>query len=58
MEWASINFAGAFLYALSQGHTLAQCGKFASHVASQVVQQFGARLEPLQYQAIAKQVLS
>lgn len=55
---AGDNFAGAFLYALSQGHTLAQCGKFASHVASQVVQQFGARLEPLQYQVIAKQVLS
>lgn len=55
---AGDNFAGAFLYGLSQGYELSQCGELASHIASQVVQQFGARLAPSQYQQIAKQVLS
>lgn len=51
---AGDNFAGAFLYGLSQGHDLAQCGKLASQVASQVIQNFGARLAVADYQAIAK----
>lgn len=55
---AGDSFAGAFLYGLSQsgekGFDLEKCGKLASAVASQVVQQFGARLSVAEYQAIAK----
>lgn len=54
---AGDNFAGAFLYGLSQHYDLQDCGKLASHIASQVVQQFGARLASSQYQDIANKVL-
>lgn len=37
-------FAGAFLYAITHGHSLAQAGKFASLAASKVVTKFGPRL--------------
>ncbi len=37
-------YAGAFLYALSQGHTFASAGKLASMAASKVVSKFGPRL--------------
>lgn len=38
-------FAGAFLYGVTNGHTLASSGKLASLAASKVVSQFGPRLE-------------
>jgi sugar/nucleoside kinase (ribokinase family) len=38
-------YAGAFLYAVSQGHTCASAGKLASMAASRVVGQFGPRLK-------------
>ncbi len=37
-------FAGAFLYAITHGHSFAQAGKFASLAASKVVSKFGPRL--------------
>lgn len=38
-------FCGAFLYGITQGHTLASSGKLASKAASVVVSSFGPRLE-------------
>ncbi len=38
-------FAGAFLYAITHGHTYAQAGKLASLASSKVVSQFGPRLK-------------
>ncbi|HEY1405861.1 MAG TPA: adenosine kinase, partial [Spirochaetota bacterium] len=38
-------YAGGFLYALSKGKTLEQCGKIASYAASRVVGSAGARLD-------------
>ena len=55
---AGDNYAGAFLYALSKGHSLPECGRLASEVSAQVIQQFGPRLESQQYQDIARRVLS
>ena len=55
---AGDNYAGAFLYALSQQYTLPECGHLASEVAAQVIQQFGPRLMPQDYKEIAKRVLS
>jgi sugar/nucleoside kinase (ribokinase family) len=49
-------YAGAFLYAVSQGHTLASAGKLASMAASQVVSQFGPRLKTAETLDIKKQV--
>jgi sugar/nucleoside kinase (ribokinase family) len=37
-------FAGAFLYAITHGHSYAQAGKIASLAASKVVSKFGPRL--------------
>lgn len=37
-------FAGAFLYAVTQGHSHAQAAWLANHAAGQVVSQFGNRL--------------
>ena len=42
-------FAGAFLYALSQGHDYKTAGDFASLAASKVVSQFGPRLKAEQH---------
>ncbi len=38
-------FAGAFLYALTHGHSYFESGKFACHCSSQLVTEFNARLE-------------
>lgn len=54
---AGDNYAGAFLYALSQHYTLPECGRLAGEIASQVVQQFGPRLKPQDYKDIARRVL-
>ncbi len=45
-------FAGAFLYALSQGKGFAEAGPFACHSAAQVVKDFGPRLTEAQYVAL------
>lgn len=55
---AGDNYAGAFLYALSQQYTLPECGHLASEVSAQVIQQFGPRLMPQDYKEIAKRVLT
>ncbi|WP_201617570.1 adenosine kinase [Psychrobacter urativorans] len=55
---AGDNYAGAFLYALSQQYSLPECGRLASEISAQVIQQFGPRLEPQYYQEIAQRVLS
>lgn len=54
---AGDNFAGSFLHALSQGYAFVDCGKLASSVASQIIQQFGPRLTPAQYQACLQSVI-
>ena len=38
-------FAGAFLYGITHGHSMAEAGKIASLASSKVVAQFGPRLE-------------
>jgi sugar/nucleoside kinase (ribokinase family) len=38
-------FAGAFLYAITNGHSYAEAGKLASLASSKVVSQYGPRLE-------------
>lgn len=55
---AGDNFAGAFLYALSQGLEYAECVALAGGVASRVVGQFGARLPKAEYGTIKSQVLA
>ncbi|WOJ93006.1 adenosine kinase [Congregibacter variabilis] len=42
-------FAGAFLYALTEGHDFPTAGRFASFAAGTVVSQWGPRLAPEQY---------
>lgn len=54
---AGDNFAGTFLSAWTQGYDLEKSGQLASLVASQVVQQLGARLSTEQYQTLKQQVL-
>lgn len=49
-------FSGAFLYAISQGHSFAQAGKLASMASSKVVSQFGPRLELSQIQEILRKL--
>ena len=47
-------FAGAFLFAITHGHSYAEAGKLASLASSKVVSQFGPRLDWTQ----AKEVLN
>lgn len=54
---AGDNFAGAFLSAWTQGHSLEKSGQLASTVAGQIIQQFGSRLTAQQYQNLKQQVL-
>jgi sugar/nucleoside kinase (ribokinase family) len=49
-------FAGAFLYALTQGHSHTLAGNLASLAASTVVSQFGPRLKPEQHQTILESI--
>lgn len=42
-------YAGAFLYALSQGHNFTEAGNLASNVSSMVVSQYGPRLDKQDY---------
>lgn len=50
-------FAGAFLYAITQGHDFARAGALASRASAHVVSDFGPRLRPEQHQQILKSVL-
>jgi sugar/nucleoside kinase (ribokinase family) len=45
-------FAGAFLYAITHGHSYAEAGKLASLASSKVVSQWGPRLETAQIKNI------
>lgn len=54
---AGDNFAGAFLYGLTQGMSLPDCVTLAGTVASQVVAQFGARLDKQGYQSAKNSVI-
>lgn len=54
---AGDNYAGAFLYALSQHYSLPECGRLASEVSAQVIRQFGPRLASQAYQDIARRTL-
>ncbi len=47
-------FAGAYLYARSQGHPATRCAAFANLAAATVVGQYGPRLETSQYRMIAR----
>ena len=48
-------FAGAFLYALSQGSDFRTAANLAVRAAAQVVAQFGPRLRPEQHQPLLRQ---
>jgi sugar/nucleoside kinase (ribokinase family) len=50
-------FAGAFLYAVTQGHSHAQAAWIANHAAGQVVSQFGNRLNNASMGSIRQQYL-
>jgi sugar/nucleoside kinase (ribokinase family) len=45
-------FAGAFLYAISQGQSYAEAAQLANRAAAQVVSQYGPRLRPEQHAAL------
>ena len=45
-------FAGAFMYALTHGYDFAAAGRLASAASSQVVSQFGPRLEAEQHEPL------
>ncbi|HEY5824229.1 MAG TPA: adenosine kinase, partial [Cyclobacteriaceae bacterium] len=45
-------FAGAFMYAITHGHSYAEAGKLASLASSRVVSQWGPRLETVQIQKV------
>jgi sugar/nucleoside kinase (ribokinase family) len=49
-------FAGAFLYAITQGHTYASAGKLASAAASKVVSQYGPRLKWHETQEVLRHI--
>ncbi len=51
-------FAGAFLFGLSRGFTLSDCGYLASAVSSTLVGQFGARLRHAQYGEILTKMMT
>ncbi len=49
-------YAGAFLYALTQGYDFAQAGRLASLASATVVSQFGPRLRAEQHAEILRQI--
>ncbi len=51
-------FAGAFLYALTHGHSCAEAGKLACCAASLLVTQFGARLKREQAVSLYKELFA
>jgi sugar/nucleoside kinase (ribokinase family) len=50
-------FAGAFMYAITNGNSFANAGKLASMASSKVVTQFGPRLDSNQAKEILKELL-
>ncbi|WP_227429439.1 adenosine kinase [Psychrobacter sp. I-STPA6b] len=54
---AGDNYAGAFLYGLTQQYSLTESGRLAGEVASKVVRRIGPRLLAGEYQDIARRVL-
>ena len=50
-------FAGAFLYAITNGHSYADAGKLASLASSKIVSKFGPRLELQQAKEVKKQLI-
>ncbi len=50
-------FAGAFLYAITQGHSFVEAGNLASLASATLVEQFGPRLRPEQYAEIRTKIL-
>lgn len=50
-------FAGAFMYAITQGQDFETAGKLASLASATVVSSFGPRLEADQHRKVAEQVL-
>ncbi|HEY9048951.1 MAG TPA: adenosine kinase [Ohtaekwangia sp.] len=51
-------FAGAFLYAITHGHSYAEAGKLASLASSRVVTQWGPRLEPVQAKKVLEDLIA
>ena len=51
-------FAGSFLYAITNGYSFGEAGRFACACSSKLVTQFGARLKSDQINAIKAQYLS
>lgn len=49
-------FAGAFLYAITHGHSFAAAGRLASAASAQLITQFGPRLAPAQYAPLKTQL--
>lgn len=54
---AGDNFAGAFLYGITAGHSWEAAGKLASKTAAEVVSNFGPRLEASAYTQIKSEIL-
>jgi len=50
-------FAGAFLYAITNGHSYADAGKLASLASSKIVSKFGPRLELQQVKEVKKKLI-
>jgi len=50
-------FAGAFMYAITHGHSFSVAGKLACRASSEVVCNFGPRLEPEKHAVIKKEIL-
>ena len=48
-------FAGAFVYAINAGHNYAWAAKFANAASARVVNQFGPRIEAVEYEQIKQQ---
>ncbi|RUO75839.1 adenosine kinase [Idiomarina seosinensis] len=51
-------FAGAMLYGLTQGMSLADAGHLASHAAAELVTEFGARLDKERQQQLIKRLFN
>ncbi len=51
-------FAGAFLYAITHGHSYAEAGKLASLASATVVTQYGPRLAAEQHEQLLKTALN
>lgn len=50
-------FAGAFIYALTQGHDYQTAGRLAARASAEVVTRFGPRLPAQAHQSILKEIL-